>query len=211
MAATGKPPGRPEKMLQCSERWEMPFNINKCHFLHMGTRSKKNDCQENGVRIKSVHCVEDVGVTTSSSLKFSHQCKDATSTANRRLGFINRSFKSKNMILPLYISLIRPYMGYTVQYWSPLCTKAIYMYSKIRNCSARDYTEIIQSYERRLASLNLFLVSRTAGSQINLLSVLKYLKPSPMLTQISCSQLIINQELGVTRQTKMRTGTSRQH
>ncbi len=28
------------KISQWSERWEMPFNVNKCHILHVGTRNK---------------------------------------------------------------------------------------------------------------------------------------------------------------------------
>ncbi len=28
------------KISQWSERWEMPFNVNKCHILHVGTRNQ---------------------------------------------------------------------------------------------------------------------------------------------------------------------------
>ncbi len=63
----------------------------------------------NGNRLKSVQCVKDLRVSVASSLKFSQQCKDAAGKANRILGFINRniSFKTKDVILPLYTSLVR--------------------------------------------------------------------------------------------------------
>ncbi len=57
----------------------------------------------NSVELKSIQRVKDLGVTIASSLKLPQQCKDATSKADRRLGFINRNFffKSKDVILLL--------------------------------------------------------------------------------------------------------------
>ncbi len=45
-----------------------------------------------GVKLKSVHCVKDLGVTITSNLKFSQQCKEAACKANKMLGFINKKF-----------------------------------------------------------------------------------------------------------------------
>ncbi len=70
----------------------MPFNVNKRHILHVGTRNQKFDDEMNGVKLDSVRCVKDLGVSIASNLKFSQQCKDATGKANRMLGFINRNF-----------------------------------------------------------------------------------------------------------------------
>ncbi len=75
----------------------------------------------NGIKLESVQCVKDLGVSITSSLKFSQKWKDAAGKANRMLGFINRnfSFKNKEVILPLYVSLVRPHcpaMGYEDDY-----------------------------------------------------------------------------------------------
>ncbi len=69
-----------------------------------------------GEKLESVHCVKDLGVTITSNLKFSQQCKEAAGKANRMLGFIKRnfSFKNKYIILPLYNSLLRPHLEYAV-------------------------------------------------------------------------------------------------
>ena len=42
-------------------------------------------------------------------------------TANRVLGFIARNFRYKNkeLIHPLYKSLIRPHLDHAMQFWSP--------------------------------------------------------------------------------------------
>ncbi len=63
----------------------------------------------NGTKLVSVQCVKDLGVSVASSLKFSQQYKYAAGKANRMLGFMNRnlSFKIRNVILPLYTSLVR--------------------------------------------------------------------------------------------------------
>ncbi len=67
------------------------------------------------------------GVKIASSLKFSQHCKDAAGKTNRMLGFINRnfSFKNRDVMLLLYISLARPHLEYAVQFWAPHHAKAI--------------------------------------------------------------------------------------
>ncbi len=81
----------------------------------------------NGTKLESIQSVRDLGVTAASTLKFSQQCKDAAGKANRMLGFINRnfSFKNKDVILLLYISLVRPHLEYAVQFWVPHPVKGI--------------------------------------------------------------------------------------
>ncbi len=110
-----------------SDRWKMPFNVDKCQVLQVGTRSKKFDYEMRGVKLICVQCVKDLGVKIASNFKFSQQCIDAANKANRMLGFIKRnfSFKNKDVILPLYTSLVRPYLEYAVQFWSPHHAKDI--------------------------------------------------------------------------------------
>ncbi len=106
------------KISECSQRWEMPFNVNKCEILQVGARHQKFEYEMNGPKIDSIQFVKDLGVTIASSLKFSPQCKDAARKANRMLGFIKRnsSFKNKAVILPLYISLVGPHLENAVQF-----------------------------------------------------------------------------------------------
>ena len=98
-------------------------------------------------KLESVQYVKDLGVTISTNLKFSQQCKDAAGKANRMLGFINRnfSFKSKDIILPLYISLVRPHLEYAVQFWSPHHAKDIAKLEAVQ----RTATKIIASHTKR--------------------------------------------------------------
>ncbi len=106
------------KILNWDQRWEIPFNVNKCNVLQVGTRNQKFDYEMNGIKFESVQCVKDLGVIVESSLKDSQQCKEAAGKSNIMLSFINRnfSFKNKDVILPLYISLVRPHVEYAVQW-----------------------------------------------------------------------------------------------
>ncbi len=122
----------------------MPFNVNKCHILHVGTTNKKNDYDMNGVKLDSVQCVKDLGVSIASNLQFSQQCKDAMSKADRMLGFINSnfSFNNKDIIRPLYISLVRPHLEYAVQFWSPHHTKNIAKLAAVQRRATKMITSI---------------------------------------------------------------------
>ncbi len=112
----------------------------------------------NGTKIESVQCVRDLGVPIASSLKFSQQCKKAAGIANRMLGFINRnfSFKNKDIILPLYINLVRPHLEYVVQFWSPHRAKDIAKLGVQRRATKMITALINKSHEERLSQLNLF-------------------------------------------------------
>ncbi len=110
-----------------SVKWEMPFNINKCQILQVGARNIKKDYEMCGIKIKSVHSVEDLGITVASNLKFSQQCNKSVKKANRMIGLIKRnlSFKNKDVILFLYNSFVRPILEYAIQFWSPHHAKDI--------------------------------------------------------------------------------------
>ena len=60
----------------------------------------------------------DLGVIVQDDLKVSKQCTKAVNTANRILGLINRTleFKSKDTVLQLYKSLVRPHLEYCIGY-----------------------------------------------------------------------------------------------
>ncbi len=132
------------------------------------------------MKLESVHCVKDLGVTITSNLKFSQHCKEAACKANRTLGFININFcfKNKDIILPMYeyISLVRPHLEYAVQFWSPHHGKDIAKLEAFQ----RRVTKMIpslrnKSYEERLARLNLFSHEkrRLRGKLIECFKILK--------------------------------------
>ncbi len=111
------------KISQWSERWEMPFNVNKCHILHVGTRNQNLIMR--WTALNSIACNESkiLAFRLGQTLKSPGNAR--MPIPNRMLGFINRnfSFENKEIILPVYISSVRPHLEYAVQFWSPHHTK----------------------------------------------------------------------------------------
>ncbi len=181
----------------------MPFNVNNCHIIQVGRRNPQYEYEMNGVKLENAQCVKDLGVMISSNLKFFLHCKVATCKGNKMLGFITRnfSFKYKNIILPMYIILVRPHLKFAVHFWSPHHARGI---AKLE-ASQRMATKMIpsmrnKSSEERLARLNLFSLEkrRLLRKLIQCFKILK--KGLRMLTQINCFQLMTCHERGVTKQ-----------
>ncbi len=63
--------------------------------FQVGTRNLKYDYEMSGEKLESAHCVKDLGVTITSNLKFSQQCKEAAGKANRMLAFIKEICPSR--------------------------------------------------------------------------------------------------------------------
>ncbi len=106
---------------------EIPFNVNKCHILKVGSKTKKFDYEMNSVKIESTQWVKDLGVAIAFNLKFSQQCKNAVSKTYRMLGFINRNFSfiDKDIIISIHSSLFRSHLEFAMQsqYPGPLPNK----------------------------------------------------------------------------------------
>ncbi len=114
------------------------------------------------IKLTSVQSVKDLEVKIASNLKFSQQCIDAANKANRMLGLIKRNFlfKNKDVILPLYNSLVRPHLEYALQFWSPHHAKNIAKLEGVQHRSTKMIPSLRnKSYEKRLSTLNMLNLS----------------------------------------------------
>ncbi len=94
----------------------------------------------------------------SSDLRPRNQCIQAKNRANRVLGFITRSVsnRSADVILKLYLALVRPHLDYAVQFWSPYYRTDINRLESVQ----RRMTKMIQGlrtlpYQERLRRFKL--------------------------------------------------------
>jgi hypothetical protein len=138
-----------------SEEWLMLFNVDKCKVMHIGYNNPRAVLKLNNKELLAVTEEKDLGVIVDNGLKFSHQCADAVSKANRVLGMIKRSFsyRSKDVILQLYKSLVRPKLDYCVQAWRPHLQKDIDLLEGVqRRATKLVYNLKNLSYKERLRS-----------------------------------------------------------
>ena len=141
-----------------SEDWLMLFNYDKCKVIHFGKNNVNADYVLGGNILEAVNFERDLGVVIQNDLKVTEQCTKVVKTANKILGMINRtiSFKTKDNIVRLYKSLLRPHLEYCVQSWRPHLVKDINLLEKVQRRATRLIPTLKGlSYEQRLHALSL--------------------------------------------------------
>jgi len=98
-----------------------------------------------GDNVEHVTQEKDSGITISDDLKWEKQCSSAVNKANIILGMISEIFLdgSKETILVLYRSLVRPHLQYCCQVWSPHYIKDIKLLEGVQ----RRATKLISGME----------------------------------------------------------------
>ena len=120
-----------QKDLDRLQQWAqvnlMRFNKSKCKILHLGQGNphyqywatlipmlgdERTDCSP---------AEKDLDVMMDGKLDMSQQCALTAQKAKHILGCINRSVASRvrEVIQPLYSTLVRPHLEYCIQMWSP--------------------------------------------------------------------------------------------
>ena len=108
-------------LAEWSKRWQMEFNTSKCTVLHIGSGNRQFPYELNGQVLSSTKGEKDLGVIIADNLKSSSNCQAAYSKANRVLGMLKRTitYKSPDILLLLYKTLVRPLVEYCTPAWSP--------------------------------------------------------------------------------------------
>ena len=167
-----------DRLVAWGDKWQMAFNIDKCKQMHIGSQNKEFSYEMNGRWITTVQQEKDLGVVVNSNMKSSHQCIEARNTANRVLGFISKSieYKSKEVVMKCYNSLVRPHLEYCVQFWSPYSKQDILLLEKIQKRATKMIPQLSHlAYEDRLRELDMFTLRsrRTRGDMIQVFKMFK--------------------------------------
>ena len=110
-----------EHLQNWAEDWQMRYNADKCGVMHLGYHNTCHTYHMGNTNLKETKEEKDLGIMIHKSLKVSQQCAAAAKKGNRALGMIKRNFayRSKDIMVKLYKSLVRPHLDYAMQVWSP--------------------------------------------------------------------------------------------
>ncbi|CAM4642329.1 unnamed protein product [Lepidochelys kempii] len=109
------------KLSDWATKWQMKFHADQCKVMHIGKYNPNYTYKMMGSKLAVATQERDFGVIVDSSLKTSTQCAVAVKKMNRMVGIIKKGIdnNTKNIMLPLYQSMVCPHLEYCVQMWLP--------------------------------------------------------------------------------------------
>ena len=157
-----------DSLCNWAERWEMKFNVEKCHVLHLGRTNERRIYSMNGTQLITTEMEKDIGVLVCENLKPSKQCEKAARTAQGVLTQVLRtlSYRDRTVLPKIYVQYVRPHLEFAIQAWAPWQQGDINLIEDVQRRMVRQVTGL-QGWtnEERLDELRMVTLEKRRRAQ----------------------------------------------
>ena len=151
-----------DKMFEWTENWQLKFNESKCKILHLGENNPKRAYYigrgDSRVELEKTVLEKDLEVHIDPTLSFDSHIEKIVKKASSKSAQIleNFSYRSKQVLVPLFKTLVRPVLEYVNNAWNSNQRYNIDEIEAVQKRFTKKIPEVKKlPYEERLSRINL--------------------------------------------------------
>ena len=151
-----------DQMYNWTQSWQLHFNASKCKILHIGEKNPQHAYfignGNSRMQIETTTLEKDLGVLVDTELNFESHIEHIVNRASSKKATIlrNFSYRSKNVLVPLFKALVRPILEYANTVWDPSFRNQINYIESVQRSYTQHILEVKKlPYEERLKKLRL--------------------------------------------------------